>query len=43
MYRRIAVFALLFIASFFVARKLSLFTPVLKHRDKSKDDEHGGK
>lgn len=40
MYKRIVVFAALFIASFLVARKLDLFTPVLKHRDKSSDDEH---
>ncbi len=40
MYKRIVVFAVLFIASFLVARKLGLFTPVLKHRDKSEDDEH---
>lgn len=39
-YKRIAVFLVLFVASFIVANKLNLFTPVLKHRDKSKDDEH---
>lgn len=39
MYKRIVVFAVLFIASFLVAQKLGLFTPVLKHRDKSEDDE----